>query len=624
MKRKTYIIIITIGIIAGILFFPGLVCAQDSIPPKKKEETPPVQIETPPAPATSSTPSNPTTPQAPPTPYIINGSIDNYAPSSQNYTYNKYKNYQDTVKPYIADATILEIIYWDNPAAGMDASAKDTLLFSLKPTITQKEAQNVIASLDTWKEETRVFSIPFQIDKVDKLRLGRFFNFPEEIKAGQKLYLYFEGISSRTELKLNGKFLGINSSPFKPWIVPLNTEWLRKEANLLELSLSYGEPAKYSPKQFLGIFRSVYILNQEQLDLLNKPIMESVAETKEKVAIFVPYYNEHRYIFDKFQAIRILTHAKKNGVKHIHFLLQPDRELKILCKQMGLIQVEKLKVGQTVCWLNSYPYEPSAFPFSEKFWLDQNGYRTPNYGYFTLFDVQNAGVEKRPVTILFAFLVFFPLLGIFLLKLLNPKFFYALPEILLKPRLQIERFIEAVAGNQGLSYILQFLRILMISITLALVVDYIHRNNQWHITGLAGDNALIKVLFIQKSTFLNYLLKSIILVSSWAAFRWLVIRTLSNLFNIYNMYDGLTNLELVASYPLILIINLPLVFLSFVSGGGGWHNVILSIQVLFIALYILRQVYVCFVGMGRLFKFSTSVKIIYIVLSVFLPYLITL
>lgn len=621
MKRKTYIIIIGIVFIAGILFFPGLAFAQDSIPPKKTEESQPAKTETPP-PAEPATPSSPA-PQTPATPYIITGSIDNYSPANPG-NYNKYKNYQDTVKPYIADPSVMEIISWDMPVVGEESSTQDTLLFSVKPVITQKENQNVISSLDSWKEETRVFSIPFQIDKVSNLRLSRFFNFPGEIKEGQKLYLYFEGIASRTELKLNGKFLGINPNPFKPWIVPLNTEWLRKESNLLEVSLSFGESARFFPKQFLGIFRPVYILNQEQLAEINRPVMESVPETKEKVAVFTPYYNEHRYIFDKFQAVRTLAHAPKNGLKYIYFLLPPDRELKLLCKELGLIQVEKLTPGQTVCWLNSYPYEPSSFPFSEKFWLDQNGYRTQNYGSYTTFDVRKAGIEKRPVTPLFAFLVFFPLLGVFLLKLLNPKFFNTLPEILLKPRLQIERFIEAVAGNQGLSYILQVLRILMISITLALVVDYIHRNNQWHITGLAGNNALIKVFFIQKSTFFNYLLKSILLVSSWAAFRWVIIRTLSNLFNIYNMYEGLTNLELVASYPLILIINLPLVFLAFLSGGDGWHNIILSVQVILLMLYILRQVYVCFVGMGRLFKFSTSVKIIYIALSVCLPYLITL
>ncbi len=605
--------------------------AQDSLPPKKSETPPTTQL--PPATPEAVKSEKATVPNLPPstpatevflppsTPYTTTGTLDNYPPTSGG-GYTHYRSITDTVKPYIADPYPLQIVPWNTPDSNEPTNSRDSMLFSVRPNLNVTPKENVMVSLDTWKEETRVFSVPFQLDGVSELRLSRFFYLPDTVRAKENLFIYFEGVAWRTELKLNGKFLGINNHPLKPWIVPLRREWLSKEENLLELSLSQKESATFFPKKFLGIFRPVYILTEKQLNEVTKPVMPSVASTTSPVAIVMPFYQDHRYIFDKFQAVRTLVHAQKNGIDKLFFLLPPDRELKKLCAEMGFIQVLQLKPAQKVCWLNDYPYEPINFPYPESFWLDKKGLRTPNYGTFTTFGIGSSNTNSSPVTILYVFLIIFPLIGVFVMKLLNPKLFSTLPDILLKPRLQIERFIEAVAGNQGLSYFLQALRVLMIAITLALFIDYIHRNNQWHLTGLAGENALIKIFFAEKSIFLNYLLKSIILASVWAILRWFLIRTLSNLFNIYNMYDGLTNLELVASYPLILIINLPLVFMSFLPEGGQTTMIIL--QGVFLSLYLLRQMYVCFVGMGRLFKFSTSVKIIYISLSVCLPYLITL
>lgn len=615
--------------------------AQDSTNNKKPKEAPTVEAAKPDAPKTE-----PTKPAA-----AINNSMNPPTFSGQQPTQTKpayititkeeyekepYKPehttirdispnaHKDTLPPkYIADATYLPIITWNMPSIGAAPMEIDSNISVIKPLMPTSQRNDVLVELNTWKQESKIFAIPVKFKGEKEVHLSRYFNLPAPPKTYKKLYLYFEGVAWRSEVKLNGKFLGINENPFQAWAIPIDAAWLRDEENYLEVSLSiYSKGIPFYPAPFLGIFRPAYIVNEAQLQQLSKPILAEVPKTKQKVAIYAPYFYAHEYEFDKFSAINVLLHAKRAGINHLYFLFPPDKELQRLCQEMEFVWVKQLEKGQPVAWLNKYPYQPENFAFTEQFWLDEQALRTTHYQLITPYASDLFFASKKNVSPFFAFWVLFPLLGMFFIKILNGKFFDSFLDVLIRPRLAIDKFMESTSGNRGLLIILQIIRVIIVAICLALLADYVQNNNQWHILRIFGGNGIIVSFFGTKTAFGVNILKSLLLVSVWAIVRMFLIRSLSGLFRIHNMYEGLTNLELIGAYPILFLLPLPLTLLSF--AGGEWHTTILLLQTLLTLGYLGRQVYLCYIGMGRLFRFSFSVKWLYIIGGIIFPYLICL
>lgn len=531
---------------------------------------------------------------------------------------------KDTLPPkYIGDPTYLPIITWETPAIGAAPTEIDSNVSVVKPLILTSQRNDVLVELNTWKQESKVFSIPVNFSGEKEVHLSRYFNLPAPPKSYKKLYLYFEGIAWRSEVKLNGKFLGINENPFQAWAIPIDATWLRDEENYLEVSLSTkAKGIPFYPTPFLGIFRAAFIVNEAQLQALTKPVMDELVQTKDTVAIYAPYFYGHAYQFDKFSAINVLLHAKRAGISHIYFLFSPDKELQKLCQEMEFTRVKTLSKGQPVAWLNEYPYQAENFAFTELFWLDEKSFRTQNYRLVSPYNSELVFTAKKDISPFFAFWVLFPLLGMFFIKILNGKFFDSFLDVLMSPRLAIDKFIESTAGNRGLLIILQIIRVIIVAVCLALLADYVQNHNQWHILRTFGSSGIVFSLFGTKSAFWINILKSLVLVAIWAMIRMFLIRSLSGLFRIHNMYEGLTNLELIGAYPVVFLLPFPLTMLSF--AGYEWHETILWLQALLMLVYLSRQVYVCYVGMGRLFRFSFSVKWLYIIGGIVLPYLMCL
>ncbi len=618
--------------------------AQDSTANKKPKESSAVEAAKPDAPKTETPKTEPpkgdaavNNPMNPPT---FSGQPQ--TPASQPYIVISKEEYEkeyrperiireimpgsrrDTLPPkYIADASYLPIVTWETPAVGTAPTETDSNMSVVKPTILTSQRSDVLVELSTWKQESKIFSIPVKFKDKKEVHLSRYFNLPTSPKNYKKLYLYFEGIAWRSEVKLNGKFLGINENPFQAWAIPIDAAWLREEDNYLEVSLSTNaKQTPFFPTPFLGVFRAAYIIDEAQLAQIRKPILTEVPKTKEKVAIYAPYFYEHDYEFDKFSAVNVLLHAKRAGISYIHFLFPPDKELQRLCQEMEFISVKKLEKGQPVAWLNKYPYQAENFPFTEQFWLDEKGLRTINYQLVAPYDTALVFAAKKEVSPFFAFWVLFPLLGMFFIKILNAKFFTSFLDVLISPRLAIDKFMESTSGNRGLLIILQVIRVMIVAVCLALLADYVQSNNQWHILRTLGGNGIIFNFFGVKMPFWANILKSFAIVSIWAMVRMFLIRSLSGLFRIHNMYEGLTNLELIGAYPLVFLLPLPLTMLSF--AGYEWHSTLLWLQALLMIAYLTRQVYLCYIGMGRLFRFSFSVKWLYILGGIILPYLICL
>ncbi|MFN0203198.1 MAG: hypothetical protein ACKVTZ_16850 [Bacteroidia bacterium] len=644
--KSSHILIQCISWVSVLLLFNLSLVAQDK--PATPPQTTPPPAQTPPATAPTPTPPPPQTP--PPSNQGVNVTPPpaspsrpaTYQPSTSqpsasqpsitpsnppnnynNVTHSYPKMTLDTVERFIADPTPLKIIAWNAPSTGKIGMI-DTSLGSVRPSLTASINENVLVDLNSWMQEGKQYNIPFQVKGKSKVELLHYFDLPA-IEKTQKLHLYFEGIAWKIEIKLNGKFVGTHYRPFETWSIPINAEWLREKSNLLEvvLTTTTKEHLSLYPKPFLGIFRPCYLVTDRQLKgLLESHLKNAPTAPSKTVGIIAPYYGKNGYIFDKETAIRFLLPLKKQNIQHIHFAFPADKNLKELCALLDFVEVQRLTPNQPVCWINAYPYETSYFPFTEQFWLNENNYRTMHYGSIYRY----TPTEIRPVLtrhpFIYVLLVLFPLVGMFLVKLLNPGFFYDLLEVLVRPRMQLDSFMDATTGNRGLFWILMILRVIILSIFLTLVIHYVQNHNQWHLLQTFNKHGLLEKIFYPKLGLLQYFIKSLILISAWAAARLFIIRFFSSPFRINNMYEGIVNLELISAYPMVFFLPLPLIFMN--NAGYQWHTFFWWLQGIILIAYLSRQIYIYYTGMDRLFKLSNSVRLIYILVFVILPYIICL
>ena len=81
------------------------------------------------------------------------------------------------------------------------------------------------------------------------------------------------------------------------------------------------------------------------------------------------------------------------------------------------------------------------------------------------------------------------------------------------------------------------------------------------------------------------------------------------------------NLNVVGAFPLIWVMGLPGAFLLFsdhIGQRSSWAGILIGIL---LVIYLIRQLYISYLGLEKLFAFSSGIKILYICGFNILPYL---
>ena len=470
-----------------------------------------------------------------------------------------------------------------------------------------------------WKDEMgNTLNIPFEREDQQSILLSHSFCLNDSIP--DTAYLYFEGIAWVAELELNGKYLDVHEVSFDPWIIPVASQFLYDTLNVLKVRLSLGERKEFYPRPFLGIFRPAYLLTASQIDSLQNPILPKVDDA-DTLCIIAPYFGDS-YAFDPYEASRIILPVHKRSINFVHFAFPPDREFRRYCQSLGLIEVEQIKTGNYLGLVNEYPYEPAVFRTKAEFWLDESGYRTANYG-----DLYPAEKSYRAVTddehsLLLVLIILFPLISLFLIKLLSRGFFSSQLAMLFKPKLFLEPSMEASLSNRGLLYILQALKALNGATFLSLLVYYIQNENQWQILNVFTDWSLINQIFYLSDTLFTIFMKSLFLLTAWTVCKQLFMGLIGVGFRMKGIGTAYMGLEIVRSYPLALILSTPIALILYLE--KLWGGIMAIFLVLILLIYASRSVYVLFIGLDRLFSFSSAVKFLYICTFNVLPYIILL
>jgi len=468
-----------------------------------------------------------------------------------------------------------------------------------------------------WIEGAEVWNVPFILPNTNRTNLKMRLNilFPEQLP--DTVYLYFEGIAWRVSVELDGKFLGMHEDPFKPWVIPIVREWLSESVHTLSVHLTRGDDFALYPSQFLGIFRPVYLLDKESLADHQQKIMQE-ARMADTICVYAPYFPETQYVFDQKMARKDLTQIGKLGMRYVYFPFSPSRELQKLCKEVGMIRIKRLPPNSHICWYRVYPFEARSFPYSYEFWLDENNEASRHYACYYQIDGNSPVKEEGRSSFLLIFLILFPIMGALIIRIVHPSFWESLGAILIYPKLFLEGANDATYTGAGAMLILIIIKVFALAIMLSFFIFHVNLENRWDFLNVLTESSLGTYIFYGKSTSLGIIfLRSLWIIGLWYVFQQILFRMLASSFRIFGLVSNLMQLDLVSSYPLVILLPIPMAFVFFSS--YQYEFSILLIQLGLYLIYLIRSAYVMYMGLGRIYGISSGVKILYICVLKILP-----
>lgn len=435
------------------------------------------------------------------------------------------------------------------------------------------------------------------------------------------VFMVVAGASWEVGLELNDRYIGTNTVPLAPWVVPLQREWLREKGNRVRLIFGGGQRITDFPPPFLGLLEGVFLLDRDQLDHWSTPLLP-VDPSADSVMVMAPYFGKAGLAYSEKGATALLLHVEQQGISHVYFPFPAPRKFRALLAEAGLRRVDSLRQGMKIAMLNAYPHTQGDFHFPESFWLDPLTHRRASYGLWWGFGEKSNGTQAPALTGGLVLLMLFPILALTLIKLLSPQFFQSSNKLLLKPGLYLDLISEFSSGNVGIVLLLVLIKILSLAACVTLWVQYLDLNNQWDGLNLITDQSLMFQWLYGVSSLGGIWGRVMLGFLLIFAFKITLIQGLSRIFRIRAMLSNSMDLEIIGAYPLVMVLPLPVAMMFFISAGG--QSAFLIFLASLGAVYLLRRLFVAFIGLDQLFGFSLGMKILYICALDIVPYLIWL
>ncbi|WNJ16237.1 hypothetical protein [Pontibacter sp. G13] len=462
--------------------------------------------------------------------------------------------------------------------------------------------------------------LPINVDSLESHALVTRFDYEDTLR--DSLFLWFDGISGQAEVEVNGRFLGVNPVAFKPWKLALAPEWLLQCDNELNLRFFEGRKFEMYPNAPLGLIRPVYLVNRDQMMDLAEVNLLSGPANDSMIAAVAPYYGTSAFVFDEYAALRALRPVRDANIKSLWFPFEPGLRMKALCRQMGFLRIDRVNEDQAVAMINAYPLASDEISLIPRFWMDEAGNRTVHYDTYTKWDTYYPTHPSRGERVWVSLFVLIPLLGLYLIKWSAPNFFVNLQALLFKPSLFVDSTNDSTFSNTSMVMFLTIIKQLCLASSLALVVFFMASSYQWEYLNLFRKPSLLMEIFHGESHAGMIFLKCLAMFMVWLVGRQLFLGILGQVYNIKGLAQGALGLDLVGSFPLIL--GIPVIYSLLLFMNEVWGEAAGIIFLLVALAYMLRVMYVMYIGLGRLFAFSHGMKILYICTFNIVPCLLLL
>ena len=149
---------------------------------------------------------------------------------------------------------------------------------------------------------------------------------------------------------------------------------------------------------------------------------------------------------------------------------------------------------------------------------------------------------------------------------------------------------------------------------------YIQVENQWKLLNIFQDWSLASSMFYPGKRLQELLFMSLGFLVVWTLLKYMLIAFIGSVFRIKAIVARIASLDVWGSYPMILILPIPMSLILFMDQLWGGGMVILLLA--FAGIYIGRQMYVLYIGLDRFFGFSSAMKILYICTFIIVPYMV--
>jgi len=439
------------------------------------------------------------------------------------------------------------------------------------------------------------------------------------------LYLWVGRYAWELEVILNEKYLTLEREPFQDVFLYVEKAWLRTGENRLSLRLTFLEGFTHSPRPVLGIWDGIGLIEARDLENFYLPKLKPSPPRPPKVALLAPYYGDSAYTFDEFEAARILLPLVNQKIRDVYFWFEPDRRLLAMCQKMGLRRTKEIPQGQTVAAINAYPFDPVYHGRPHRFWLDPQGKRNTYYGEFETWEDKKVRSQELSSVdenwlILLALSSF---LSLALIKLISPAYFATFASLWMGKTTRNDISGENINSSTLLNLILNLIRLVGQTSWLALGLYFLQHQNLWYLSRqLFSSESLFASVFSGKESLSAFLYKVAVILLIWQGVKLLAWSTLGRIFMKKQMAARSFSLEVRSDLPPMLFLALPWIIGLYAIDEGG--RILVIAMIILSALYALRKLIILFSELGRIFNFSTGMKILYICSLNVLPYLIWL
>lgn len=463
--------------------------------------------------------------------------------------------------------------------------------------------------------------VPFNLFDRKEMQIKCNFDLKDFDKLQDTLYLYFEAVAWTSEIFLNERLLAVTEDPFEEHLFALEKQWLKPLNNELTIHLSTGGLSfPWYPERFVGIFRQVLLL---QADSLPVPIrFPETVVTSKKAALIAAWSPEHQYLNDTVIIDQLATGLFAYPFADpITFPFRPsNRSLSILAS-LGIKVLSNPQAADSLAIYNSYPYASQADHKSLKFWRDPKLRPTGNYGNFqSQHSISSPDLNPPDQVSLLIFLLV-PVLCMISLKLIAPRAYGSLGEYVTKTKI----YLELIADNKFLKieqrWLMNLLRMIVTSVTVALFLYYVELSETWSILNLFTTRSIVyRTLAGAAQPLWQLFLEAFTLVVLLNMLKYFLFNSIGTVFRVFNLSASIQNLDVFAAFPLNLIPYLPASFIFFLDPAPG--AIVLRIWGILFLLYGARRIFLLYSGIGRLYQISGSLKILYICTLEILPWLI--
>lgn len=480
--------------------------------------------------------------------------------------------------------------------------------------------EDALMRFSVWSLGQELLVAPFQLPGGSKrTRITHIFDL--QTLPTTDLYLYIIDAGCQVEVELNGRYLGVDQHPMKPFVITLRKEWLQLTGNKVDLWLSWLAPPDFFPDGSLGLMQSAYLLTPSQLARLNHPFMQVAAATgADTIGIVAPFYGPSGFYFDAYYALAALDPLRRFGIRKIYFPFPPSRKMQAFCAQMGFQQVTNIPAQARVCWVNTYPRAQHDARYPAHFWLDKHNRNTAFFGNFIRYEnshiVRNSQQRASPFLVM---LVLLPLLILMAIRMVNPGFQQTLWPMFVQPKLFVDVYANNSLGFAGLGMMLALVRVLLNAVTLTLTLRMVQEYQAWDWLNWFFSPSLFNRLIYTDASLAVLFGWSLLVFAGITVVRYVAAWGISTIYNIRDFTGGVIALDILNAFPLAFVLPfLPAMGLFISPEWVGWP---VAGYALLLLVYWGRGIYTTYVGLGRLFDVSAGMKILYICGLNLLPYL---